>query len=172
MHNDFSSNRVLRVLLLNSASIVRAHLGGLVSVLAVALVSGLAQAQAIEYRAIAANGTIMYEGPSDRARKLFVATANYPVEIIQREGAWARVRDYSGDLAWVEAKALSDKRTVIVLAAAIDVRQKPEDAAPVSFQARQGVVLEFVDASAPGWLRVRHRDGAAGFVRPREVWGY
>lgn len=173
MHNDSSNSRTPRVPRRNSG--VRglfARPSVLACLFVVLLPSGAAQAQAIEYRAIAANGTIMYDAPSERARKLFVATANYPVEIIQREGAWARVRDFSGDLVWVEAKSLSEKRTVIVLPATADVRQKPEESAPVSFQARQGVVLDLVDAGAPGWLRVRHRDGAVGFVRLREVWGH
>ena len=44
------------------------------------------------------------------------------------------------------------------------VRQKPEDNAPVAFQASQNVILEYVDASAAGWVQVRHRDGGSGYV--------
>jgi SH3-like domain-containing protein len=141
--------------------------------LGLALVLGVSSAvSAAEFRSVGANGTIMFDGPSMRANKLYVATAQYPVEIIQSDAGWARVRDFAGDLAWVELKSLSEKRTVLVLVPTIDARQKPDEMTPIAFQARQGVALEFVDASAPGWIRVRHRDGAVGFVRLREVWGY
>jgi len=34
------------------------------------------------------------------------------------------------------------------------------------------VLLELVEAApAPGWTRVRHRDGTTGYVRVAEVWG-
>lgn len=174
MHSDSNSNRAqLDLRPRSNAGLARVRLKVWVAACAAALsLCGAGHALAVEYRVIATNGTIMYDGPSDRARKLFVATANYPVEVIQRDGGWARVRDYSGDLSWVENKSLSEKRSVIVLPASISVRNKPDDAAQVSFQAQQGVVLDLVDANAPGWLQVRHRDGAVGFVRLREVWGY
>jgi SH3-like domain-containing protein len=124
-----------------------------------------------EYRSIATNGTILYDAPNTRATKLFVASANYPVEVILTDGAWARIRDVAGDLAWVERKSLSDKRTVLVNVPSVEARQKPDDRSPAAFQAAQGVVLDFLDAESPGWLRVRHRDGLIGFVRVREVWG-
>lgn len=174
MHSDSSSSRVRPELRPRSnPGLARMCARKWVAACAAALsLCGGGQALAIEYRVITTNGTIMYDGPSERARKLFVATANYPVEVIQRDGGWARVRDYSGDLAWVESKALGEKRAVIVLPASINVRSKPDDAAQVSFQAQQGVVLDLVDTNVPGWLQVRHRDGAVGFVRLREVWGY
>jgi hypothetical protein len=37
------------------------------------------------------------------------------------------------------------------------------------------VVLDVVEPAATGsggWLRVRHRDGAGGFVRITQVWGH
>lgn len=82
-----------------------------------------------------------------------------------------KVRDPLGGLAWVERKALADRRTVIVTAPVADVRQRAEDAAPLVFQAQQHVVLELLEVGATGWARVRHADGATGFVRVSQVWG-
>jgi Bacterial SH3 domain len=39
------------------------------------------------------------------------------------------------------------------------------------FAAAQDVVLELVEVAPNGWLRVRHADGATGFVRAAQVWG-
>jgi len=128
-------------------------------------------ALAAEYRSIGENATPMYDAPSSKANKLFVASKFYPVEIIVQVDAWTKVRDAAGDLVWVEKKALSDTRTVMVTAALADVRQKPDDGAPLVFQARLGVALEVVELGMDPWVKVRHRDGQTGFVRTNQVWG-
>jgi len=124
-----------------------------------------------EFRSIAENGTPMYDAPSVRAKKLFVASRYYPVEIVINIDAWAKVRDQSGDLTWVEKKALSDKRTVLITAPYADVRQAPNDQAALMFQAQQGVALDIVEPPAGGWAKVRHADGQVGFLRIAQVWG-
>ena len=126
---------------------------------------------AAEFRSIAENGTLMYDAPSVRAKKLFVASRLYPVEIVINIDTWAKVRDHAGDLVWVEKKALSDKRTVIVTAAVAEARQTASDQAVLVFQAQQGVALDIAEPPAGGWIRVRHLDGATGYVRISQVWG-
>ena len=124
-----------------------------------------------EFRSIGENATPMYDAPSLKANKLFVASRLYPVEVIVQVDSWTKVRDVAGDLAWVEKKSLSDTRTVAVTAALADVRQKAEDGAPLVFQARRGVALEIVELGAGPWVKVHHRDGQTGFVRANQVWG-
>ncbi|HSD40834.1 MAG TPA: SH3 domain-containing protein [Burkholderiales bacterium] len=124
-----------------------------------------------EFSAIGETPAVLYDAPSTRATRLYVASRNLPVEIIATDGAWVKVRDPFGALSWIERKLLADKRTVIVAAPVADVRQRPEDAAPVAFRAQQGVVLDLVEAGVTGWARVRHADGSSGFVRISQVWG-
>lgn len=133
---------------------------------------GLASgAAAGDFRSIAADGTPMYDAPSVQAKKLFVATRLYPVEVVISIDNWVKVRDPSGDLTWVEKKSVSDKRTVVVTVPAAVVRRTASDEAPLEFRAQQGVVLEVAGRPAGGWVRVRHRDGQSGFVRLSQVWG-
>jgi hypothetical protein len=33
------------------------------------------------------------------------------------------------------------------------------------------VVLEVIENTANGWIKVRHADGAVGYVRISQVWG-
>ena len=98
-----------------------------------------------EFRSIGENATPMYDAPSVKANKLFVASRFYPVEVIVQVDTWTKVRDAAGDLSWVEKKTLSDTRTVVVMAALADVRQRAEDGAPPVFQARRGVALEVIE---------------------------
>jgi SH3-like domain-containing protein len=81
------------------------------------------------------------------------------------------VRDHTGALAWIEKKSLAERRTVLVTVSAAEARARPEDGAPLAFTAAQNVALELVEVAPGGWLRVRHADGASGFLRANQVWG-
>ena len=105
-------------------------------------------------------------------RDSFVTSRNYPVEIVINIDNWVKVRDQAGELAWVEKKALSDKRTLIVTAAVADVRQTANDLAVLVFQAQQGVALDVADPPAGGWIRVRHAEGQTGYIKINQVWGF
>jgi SH3-like domain-containing protein len=138
---------------------------------ALILIGLASSAVAGEFRSVAESGTPMYDAPSVRAKKLFVASRYYPVEVVINIDAWVKVRDQAGDLTWVEKKALSDKRTVVVTAAFADVRQSPSEQATLVFQAQQGVALDVVEIQAGGWLKVRHADGQIGYLKIGQVWG-
>ncbi len=130
-------------------------------------------AAANEFRAIAAPAP-MYDGPSKAARKLYAAPRGMPVQVVSTLGQWVKVRDASGEVLWVERTDLADRRAVVTTAIAT-VRRDPNDAAAIVMTADRGVLLDLADPAAgespAGWVRVRHRDGVAGFVRSGEVWG-
>lgn len=126
---------------------------------------------ALEFRSILSDRTVMYDTPSQRGKKLYLASRYYPVEVIVSLEHFAKVRDAAGDLAWVEKKQLSEKRMVLVNVALADIRQAADEKAALVFQAERNVVLELIEYTGTGWLKVRHPDGATGFVRISQVWG-
>ena len=123
-----------------------------------------------EFRSVAENAAVLYDAPSIKAKKLYVVSHGYPVEIVVAVEGWSKVRDANGELTWIESRHLAEKRTVLVKAPLAQVRASADDKAPVVFQAQQDVVLELIEV-AGGWLRVRHRDGQAGYVRTAQAWG-
>lgn len=127
-------------------------------------------AQALEFRSVAVPAAVLYDAPSTKARKLFILNQGYPIEVLVTLDAWLKVRDAIGDLAWIEQKNLSSQRMVMVKVPKAEVRQAPEETAPVLFQAEQDVLFEVVD-TVDNWARVRHRDGTVGFIRITQVWG-
>jgi SH3-like domain-containing protein len=127
-------------------------------------------ATALEFRSVAEPAVVLYDSPSKNSTKLFVLSRDYPVEVIIAFEGWVRVRDDTGAFGWVEAKSLSNRRTVLVKAQSAEVRQAPDDKAPLAFKAEQGLVLEF-RGLAGGWAQVRHRDGASGYLKLSQLWG-
>lgn len=136
-----------------------------------AVVLAAAPAGAAEYRAVGERPAILYDAPSARADRLFVASRNYPFEVLVRLDAWTKVRDADGGVAWVENSALGDRATVLVTVPLADVRAAPDTQSALVFEAYKHVVLEVVEPPANGWLKVRHRDGGQGFIRVAHVWG-
>ena len=141
-------------------------------ILVAAATATLASAPALaEFRTVEEGAAILYDAPSRAATKIFVVSRHYPLEVISTLGAWIKVRDHTGALAWIEAKSFGERHMVLVTGATTEVRQRPDDGAPIAFVAAQSVVLERLEGGTGGWLRVRALDGAEGYVRVSQVWG-
>jgi SH3-like domain-containing protein len=137
-----------------------------------------APAAATEFRSTGEAATILFDAPSTKAKPLFVLGRDTPLEVIVPVEGWSKVRDVGGTIGWVERKALSDRRMLVVRVPLADVRAGPEDSAALAFRAEQNVLLEMAEqatsaaaTAAPGWVKVRHRDGQNGFVRISQVFG-
>ena len=135
------------------------------------LLAATAPASAAEFRALGDKPAILYDAPSNKADRLYVASRNYPFEVLVKLDHWTKVRDATGEVAWVENKALGEQKMVLVTAPLADVRAAPNAQAPLAFEAHKQVLLEAVEPPADGWVKVRHRDGQQGFVRVAHVWG-
>jgi SH3-like domain-containing protein len=145
----------------------------LLRLLGIAIV-GLAfsfSALALEFRSIVPAKAIMYDAPSKEAAKLYVLGGGYPVEVIVNLGDWVKVRDNQGGLSWVEAKSLSAKRMVLVLAKT-EIKVSEDAASALVATVEKDVVLELVAGGANNnWVKVKHRDGVTGFVLVDKLWG-
>jgi SH3-like domain-containing protein len=142
--------------------------------LALACTLAATTAMAAEFRATS-EAAVLYDAPSVKGKPLFVLGRDYPLEVIVTLESWLKVRDAGGTVAWVERKALAERRTLVVRTPVAEVLANADASAPLVFKAEQNVLLELVDqgqaVATPGWVKVRHRDGQTGFVRIGQVWG-
>jgi SH3-like domain-containing protein len=129
-----------------------------------------APALALDYRSVTEAAPV-YDAPSAKAKPLFVVLPGTPVELVVSLDGWSKVRDSKGDLTWIEKKHLSEKRTVMVRIDRAQIRATADDKATLVFEAERDVVLELLEAAPGGWVKVKHRDGQAGFLKATQVWG-
>lgn len=134
--------------------------------------------RAAEFRSTGDTATVLYDAPSAKAKPLFILGRDTPLEVIVLVEGWSKVRDAGGTIGWVEKKSLADKRTLVVRVPIAEVRANPDDNAALVFRAEQSVLLDLGEpassaagTASPGWVKVRHRDGQAGFVRITQVFG-
>lgn len=134
------------------------------------LLSAAAPVCAFEFVSVA-EPAILYDAPSLKARKLYVATRYFPLEQIVSLNNWVKVRDKDKRLYWIEKRALSSKRFVIVTAAVAAVHEKPDAQSTAVFMAPQQLALEWRQDAGNGWLEIQHADGTSGYIKATEVWG-
>lgn len=155
-----------------SRSPLRAALAAAVALIAPAV------AGAADFRVTTEAPSVLYDAPSAKARPLFVYGRDVPVEVLVTVEGWTKIRDAAGTIGWLAGKGLADKRVLLVRSPHADVRANPDESAALVFRAEQNVLLELAETAsspattaAPGWVKVRHRDGQTGYVRLAQVFG-
>ena len=141
------------------------------TLVALFLVSAASAALAVDYRSVSVPAAILYDAPSQQGKKLYLIKAQTPVEVVVRLEGWFKVRDAEGSLAWIESRSLAERRMLVVTAPRGEVRQSDKPEAPLVAELDKWVAVEFVEAASPGWAKVRHKDGEAGYIRSTQVWG-
>jgi SH3-like domain-containing protein len=124
-----------------------------------------------EFRTLGDRAAVLYDAPSVKADRLFVASRGYPFEVLVKLDQWTKVRDTGGEVAWVENRAWGERRNVLVSVPVADVRTAPDAKSPLVFEAYRQVLLEVLEPPADGWVKVRHRDGQQGYARLAHLWG-
>jgi len=130
-----------------------------------------AGAGAAEFRTIGDQPAVLYDAPSSKADRLFVASRHYPLEVLVKLDQWTKVRDVGGEVAWVENRLLGERRTALVTVPLADIRAAASPQSPLVFEAYKQVLLEVLEPPANEWVKVRHRDGQQGYIRVAHVWG-
>ncbi|QLQ24311.1 MAG: SH3 domain-containing protein [Dechloromonas sp.] len=141
------------------------------AIAAFALIGAAGTALGLDFRSVEVPVAILYDSPSQKGKKLYLIRSQTPVEVVVRVEGWFKVRDAEGTMAWVEARNVGERRTLVVTAPRAEIRQSDKADAPVVSELDKWVVVDFLEPAAPGWARVRHRDGTTGYVRSTQVWG-
>ena len=136
-----------------------------------ALALAATPALALDFKSVDAPMSILYDAPSAKGKKLFLLKKYTPLEVIVSVEGFTKVREPEGAIGWVEKKALSDKRQLLVTAAKAQIRVSSAPDSALVFEAEKGVALELLEPAKDGWAKVRHLDGATGVVRITQVWG-
>lgn len=93
-----------------------------------------------------------------------------PVEIILEYDVWRKIRDFDGQVGWVNHSLLSGKRTAFISTAAqISLHKKPTPNALVLALLDPKVLVEVEECSA-GWCSV-DASGYRGWVEQKNLWG-
>lgn len=94
----------------------------------------------------------------------------FPLVVVAETEMWRKVRDVTGDEAWVHKPALSGVRRVLVLEEAT-LHSKAKDAARVTALVERNVLLDLEECTETGWCKVKSSDGLKGWTQQYKLWG-
>ncbi len=109
-------------------------------------------------------------GPSTNHEILWQVHKDYPVKVLEKEGAWVKTKDYEGDVGWVYRSLLSKVHTVIVNKDKVNIRTGPGIKYRLAFRAEKDVIFRVIDRK-DNWLKVKYGDEYVGWIRNDLVWG-
>ncbi len=92
-----------------------------------------------------------------------------PLLIVAETEMWRKVRDISGDEAWVRKPALSGSRTVLAMETT-SVRSRPYASAREIARTDPKALLRLQDCR-DGWCEVKSESGLKGWARQDMLWG-
>jgi SH3-like domain-containing protein len=94
--------------------------------------------------------------------------ARLPMLIVRETHGWRRVRDPDGDEVWMQARMLSNDRTVVTTMD-VELRRKPEAGARAKAKLKANVIAE-LQTCENGWCKVEI-DRKSGWVPEASLWG-
>ena len=92
-----------------------------------------------------------------------------PVLIVAETEMWRKVRDISGDEAWVFKPGLSGARTVLALKSTV-LRSRPDPRAREVARTDAQALLRLQNCRE-GWCEVKAENGLKGWARQDALWG-
>jgi len=123
------------------------------------------------YVSVIKDGTNIRATPAANGELHGEVFAGFPLQTLESKGNWSKVVDFEGDQGWINNTMISPKKSVIVRAKKIELREAPNTNADnqIVVLAKYGVTFAPLESRGE-WLKVRHDDGSEGWLLNSQVW--
>ncbi len=113
----------------------------------------------------------MRSGPGTQHPTQWQLRRGYPLDVIQRQGKWIKVRDFENDTGWVAKSLIGKTPYHIVKSSKANIRSGPGTRYHIVSKATYGQLLRTLDKH-PSWVQVQSEDGTQGWVLRNLLWGW
>lgn len=93
-----------------------------------------------------------------------------PLVVVAETEMWRKVRDVTGDEAWIHKPALSGTRRVLVLEDAT-LHSKAKDTGRITALVERNALLELEECNEKDWCKVKSAEGLKGWTQRYKLWG-
>lgn len=116
-----------------------------------------------DFASVIKDGVNIRSGPSTKNEVLWEVFKGFPVEIMQRQGEWAHVKDFEGDSGWIYSSLLSNAKTVIVKVDTANMRSGPGTNNKIIATVKKGVVFTPLEQQG-SWIKVQYKNDITGWI--------
>jgi SH3-like domain-containing protein len=113
----------------------------------------------------------MRTGPGTQHSAIWALSKGYPLQVLQRQNKWLKVRDFENDIGWVYRPLVGQQKHHIVKASTANLRSAPTTQSRIVGKAERGEVLRTLDKRS-GWIKVQRHSGSKGWIAQRLLWGW
>ncbi len=124
---------------------------------------------AAEYVSVDHDGVRIRSGPGTDHEIYWEVFEDYPLQVLDRQGKWLKVKDFEGDTGWIYGTLVNEKDTVIVKVDKANIRVGPGTNYERAATALYGVVFN-THKEDGDWIQVSHSDGTKGWIYKNIVW--
>lgn len=140
--------------------------------LAVLSANAVAQAQPAPPMVSVSGSTLnMRSSPGTNAPVLWELKRGYPLQVIQRQGNWLKVRDFEGDSGWVARSLTGNAPHHVVKSQVANIRSGPGAQHRLVGKANYGEVLRTQEKRGD-WVRIDRSEGPDGWIAKSLLWGW
>lgn len=129
----------------------------------------ISSVSAAEYLTVKKDGVNIRSGPSTNDEVLWEVFQGFPMEILKREGDWAKCQDFEGDQGWIHTDLLSTDKTVIVKKKVVNMRAGAGTNYETVATVKYGVIFTPLEKDGD-WIKVKHEDGTVGWMANSLIW--
>lgn len=129
--------------------------------------SALASAETLCVKVPTAN---FRAGPGTTHDIVFKADKFFPVQILEKKDGWAKVRDFEKEVAWVAARLLGDRDSVVIKVDKGNLREEPNLKGELVGHVGYGEAFRIVERKGK-WLKVATADKTLGWIHQSLGWG-
>ncbi len=120
---------------------------------------------------IRANVAKLRAAPGKSGELLWQLNRGYPLQVLERQGRWLKVRDFEGDQGWVAASTTGAQPYHVVRVRSARLRAGPGDEHAAVGYAVYGQVLQ-TEFRGVDWVRVQLEPGRTAWIARDLLWGW
>jgi len=139
------------------------------SLLLAAIVLGVGTALAAERVSVSADIANVRAQPNTQSDTLWQVEKYHPLLVVEKRGAWYRIKDFEGDTGWIHGSLVDKTPTVIVKVQRANIRTGPGTQYDLAFDAEKGTPFNVIETKG-SWKKIRHADGDEGWIFSSLVW--
>ncbi len=125
---------------------------------------------------ISANKINIRSGPGKQYRVKWEYGKGFPLQVIDSQDGWYKVKDFENDTGWVFKQLVNGQGHMIVKVnkskkSTINIRSGPGTKYDIVGKAYYGVVFKTLEQRS-GWAKVKHHSGVVGWIKRTLLWGF